>query len=247
MVDYDNYQINKGEAIKCFSIGYLVLFAISFLFYKSLFFSFIAGFSLVFLVDPYKKYRLEQRYQQVGQEFRDMLVSLDSSLAAGRNILSAFEEARENLSLIHSDQALLVQELTYFCRDVIENRNGVEQLLNDWAKRCRLEDVRNFVDVYVACRRTGGDMAGMVRDCLQIISEKMAIESEIRTMMAQKKLEGRIIALMPILVIAFLNFFSPAYLQVMYTGFIGRFIMSLALLTMVFALIWSQRLMKVRV
>lgn len=247
MIDYESYKIGEKEAIKWLGIGYSVLFVISYLFYKSLIFSFLAGFFLVFLVKPYKRYRIDQRKAAVRDQFKDMLVSLDSSLAAGRNMVAAFQEARDNLSLIHGESALLVQELTYFLRDVMENRNGVEQLLIDWAGRCAIEDVRNFVDVYVTCRRTGGDLASLVRECLAIISEKMSIEKEIRTMMAHRQLEGRIIALMPIGVIGFLNVFSPAYLQVMYTTLSGRIIMTGALATMTAALVWTYKLTKLEV
>lgn len=246
MVDYETYEIKGQEAISFLAIGYGALFFISYLFYKSLPLSLASGFLVIFLITPYKKFRISKRYEEVSIQFRDLLLSLDSSLAAGRSGISAFEEARDNLSLIHSKDAALVQELTYLCRDVIENRNGVEQLLIDWARRCRLEDVRNFVDVYVTCRKTGGDMGGVVRECLHTISEKMAIESEIKTMLSHKKLEGRVIGLMPIAVIGFLNIFSPAYLQVMYTTVAGRGIMTMALITMLVAIAWSHKLMKVR-
>ena len=67
-------------------------------------------------------------------------------------------EGYENLLLIYDKDSPLPSELRYMLKGMIENRESEEELLTDFARRSRQEDIRNFVDVYKACRITGGDM-----------------------------------------------------------------------------------------
>lgn len=81
----------------------------------------------------------------------------------------------------------------------------------------------------------------------EILNDKMSIEKEIKTLVAQKKLEGKIITVMPLCVIIFLNIISPDYLQVLYSTFAGRIVMTLALAGMATAYLMTERLTDIEV
>jgi tight adherence protein B len=130
---------------------------------------------------------------------------------------------------------------------MIENRENVEELLSDFAARTGQEDIINFVDVYKACRMTGGDMERVIANSTEVMMDKMQIEKEIRTLTAQKKFEGRIISAMPLVVVLFLNIFSPDYLAVMYETVGGRVVMSIALFGIVFAYRMMMKLTEIEV
>ena len=164
-----------------------------------------------------------------------MLYSLSASVATGRNMAKALAEAFENLKLMYKDETPLMGELRYMVKSISENRDNEEKLLIDFAGRSCLEDIRNFVDVYLACRETGGDMEKVIESTSEVIMDKMSIEREIKTLTAQKQFEGKIISIMPVLVILLLNVFSPDYLEVMYLTIQGRLIMTLALAGILFA------------
>ena len=65
----------------------------------------------------------------------------------------------------------------------------------------------------------------------------MNIEREIKALTAQKKLEGRMIALMPIAMLLCLNLVSKTYIAPLYTTFMGRLIMTGCLAATVFG-VW---------
>jgi tight adherence protein B len=77
--------------------------------------------------------------------------------------------------------------------------------------------------------------------------DKMEIEKEIRALTAQKKFEGRIISIMPLTVVLFLNIFSPDYLAVMYETFSGRLVMTVSLAGIVAAYRMMMKLTEVAV
>ena len=59
-----------------------------------------------------------------------------------------------------------------------------------------------------------------------VIIDKITIEKEIEEIVSRKKNEGIFIFAMPIIVIIFLNVFSPDYIAPLYDAFIGRIIMT---------------------
>ena len=145
------------------------------------------------------------------------------------------------------EETPMVQELVYMVKEINENREREEKILSDFALRSGADDIRNFVDVYLTCRETGGDTVKVITNATDIIVEKMAIQREIRTLTAQKQLEGKIISLMPIGVVLGLNIFYPDYLQVMYETLVGRIIMTLALAGIALAYQMTQKLSSIEV
>jgi len=234
-VDYGTYELSNKERRNFFAIGYISAFSLCLLFYNSILLSLLCGFLVLFAFEKYSGYKAEKRRAFLLIQFKDMLYSLSASVATGRNMAKALAEAFENLKLMYKDETPLMGELRYMVKSISENRDNEEKLLIDFAGRSCLEDIRNFVDVYLACRETGGDMEKVIESTSEVIMDKMSIEREIKTLTAQKQFEGKIISIMPVLVILLLNVFSPDYLEVMYLTIQGRLIMTLALAGILFA------------
>ena len=123
-----------------------------------------------------------------------------------------------------------------------ENRENEERILSEFADRSNVEDIRDFVEVYLTCRTTGGDLHQVIANASHILMEKMAIERDIKVMISQKKFEGKIISIMPILVIVSLNAASPGYLDSLYDSVAGRLVMTLALAGMFTAYLLTERI-----
>ncbi|MGI6721945.1 MAG: type II secretion system F family protein [Anaerovoracaceae bacterium] len=189
----------------------------------------------------------EKRRALLLTQFKDLLYSMSASIATGRMMSAALEEGLENLKLIYDEDTPLVRELKYIVRSVGENRGHEQELLADFARRSGCEDIRNFVDVYAACRQTGGNMERVIAEATEVLTEKMTIEREIKALTSQKKFEGNIIITMPIAVVMLLNVVSPDYLQVMYQTLAGRLVMTLALAVMAAAYILMIRLTRIEV
>ena len=110
-----------------------------------------------------------------------------------------------------------------------------------------MEDIKNFVDVYLACRTTGADLETVIGNSTEILMDKIDIEKEIRALTAQKQFEGKIITVMPVAVVVLLNILSPDYLSVMYSTLTGRLLMTLSLAGIAVSYIMTQKLMRIEV
>lgn len=61
-------------------------------------------------------------------------------------------------------------------------------------------------------------------------------------MLSQKKLESKILAVMPVALTAMINIASADYLAVMYQTFAGRLIMTAALIGTAGSFVWSTKM-----
>lgn len=245
MTDYRIYILSKRERFIVDAAMAVFLAAIGFLFFQN-------PLSLVLLPFVRKKshnlyahYRKIKRQKQLLQEFRDFLFSLSASFSTGRHMTEAMKEAKTALEHIYGMNGLLAEELRYMLKAVEETGQSEQIVFADFANRTGLEDIRLLSEVYIVCRATGGNMTAAVNKAASLLTEKIHLEMEIETMLSQKKLEGTIIALMPTVMIFFLLWMSPSYLEPMYTTTAGRLLMAAALVINAFAYYWMEKMTNV--
>jgi len=239
------YYKKDGHWVRFLAIGYLVMFSIAQIFYDNILFSCICGLCVFLFIERYKGFLEEKRKRMLRDQFKDFLYSLSASLATGRQLQSSLKEATINLGYIYSADSPLMLELKGMVNSMEENRESEEQILTGFAHRSKVEDISNFVEVYLSCRETGGDLNMVVSNASTILIEKMMIEKDIKVMTSQKKFEGKIISAMPILVIMLLNIASPGYLDKLYETTPGRIIMTIALAGICLAYAWTDQIMKI--
>ena len=109
------------------------------------------------------------------------------------------------------------------------------------------EYINDFVNVYVICRSMGGDLERIITHTTEILTDKMAIDREIRALTAQKKVEGRIISLMPFLMLLMMNLFSYSYVEPLYTTAAGRILMTAALAATVWGIYLMEKISDVQI
>lgn len=234
-----------GHWVRFYFIGYGSLFAMAQIFYANFMFSFTCGLGIFLFTDRYKKYLKEKHKKILRDQFKDLLYSLSASLATGRQLQSSLKDAAVNLGVMYSADSPLLVELKGMIEAMEENRESEEQLLMGFAQRSDIEDISNFVDVYLSCRQTGGDLNIVVSNASATLMEKMMIEREIKVMTSQKQFEGKIISAMPVLVIMLLNVASPGYLEKLYDTIPGRIIMTIALAGICLSYVMTDRIMKI--
>ncbi len=239
--DYSVYELSKKERAVFCSIGYSCIFAGTFLFYRCVPVSALSGALVILLLPRCASELAQRRREDLNRQFRDLLYSLSSSIAAGRQMREALFEAEETLAILYPPQAPIMEELRHMNKSMKENNESDRRLLADLADRSGCEDIRSFVQVYLTCRNMGGDLEQIIAHTSNIIVQKMEINGQIQALTAQKKTEGRMISLMPFAMLLGLNLLSPAYVQVLYHGLAGRMIMTGCLGGVIFGILLMER------
>ena len=231
----------KSSLIKPVIIGSVKSFILFFLFYKSFVLSFILALIYgIINIKTYEKRRIEEWRWQMDLEFREVMTGISSALNAGYSVENSFKEAKMDLLLLYGNNSVMVKELDIINSKLMLNQ-PLENVLMEFARRCEVEDINNFAEVFQTAKRTGGNLIDIARSSADKISNKIETSREIRTMVSGKRMEGRIMALMPLAIIIYFWISSPGFLDCLYAP-AGRPIMTVLLIIYVAAYKWSERI-----
>lgn len=246
LIVYDEYQMQLKEKTLVIIGAGIGLAVIGFVFYKHVIFSLLLSLNGLWFPRLWVSMRIKRRKDKLLVQFRQALYCLSSSLTAGKSIENAFRDALDDLKLLFIDPAsLIVREFGAIVHR-LDNGEQIEKAVADFARRANIEDISNFADVLVTCKRTGGNLVEVMRRTSAILSEKLEVQTEISVMLAQKKFESTILLAAPIGIIAILSFTSADYMEPLFQG-AGRIIMTASLGVLCFCLWLTRKLMRIAV
>jgi tight adherence protein B len=246
VIDYNIYLMDRREKTKYMALGAVGCFGVGMIFFSNVIIALVFT-GLAYFYPEYKAREIiKTRKTELSLQFRDALYSLSSSLGAGRSLESAFKTALNDLRILYPDKTTyIIREFEFICRR-IELNQPVEEALFDFAKRSGLEDIRNFADVIVICRRTGGNLVQVIKNTSNIISDKMGIRHDIEMNLTKQKYEQKILNLMPLIFIAMIKFGGSGYMDSLYTSLKGYLLMALALAIIVASYVISRKIFDIR-
>ena len=193
-----------------------------------------------------KKRRLEEQKRRLTIQFKSLMESLVTSLNAGYSLERAFLDAYRDLQLIYEKDELIFPELGII-RSGLSVNLPIEKLLSDFGNRSGIEDIRNFANVIMAAKKSGGNLIHIIQKTVNSITDKMEVEEEIETLITAKKLEERIMMVMPYGIIFYLRVTNGEFLEILYHNALGAILMTVFLMVIYLADIWAASIMEIRV
>jgi tight adherence protein B len=128
----------------------------------------------------------------------------------------------------------------------LEMNQTIETVLQEFAEKFPMEEVRDFAEIITVARKMGGNMVQISANAATRLTQSMELEQEIQTLLASRKYEGKIMGAIPLAMIAYLRIGSAGYLDSLYGNLFGVIFMSGCLALYMAALAWSVRLMDIR-
>lgn len=234
---YGTIRLTPWEILFCWLTGASMGGGIGYLFYHHPVPACIGALYGLRTPGQYKKARIKRRKEELRRQFRQSLHALISCLTAGKAVENAFSASVQDLRLIYPDPNTYI--LLEFERIDRRIRNGdpVEAALTDLCERAELEELRQFTEVFATCKRTGGNLAEVMRRTAHIIGDKLEIRQEIEVMLAGKRFEAKILGGAPLAVIVMLYGSSPDYMAPLYGNAAGAAVMTACLA--LFACCWK--------
>ncbi|WP_241675019.1 type II secretion system F family protein [Paenibacillus luteus] len=245
LIDYDRYQLTRKQFFAAALTAGLLLYGAVYLFYHSSLLSLIASCAGIAAPRFRRRVLVQQRKERLKLQFKEVLFSLTSSLAAGRSLENAFLSTLDDLRLLYPDPRTELLLEFQIVRFRLENAEPLEYALRHFADRAGVDEISQFVDALATCKRSGGDLLEVMKRTSVIIGEKLEIEQEIAVMIAQKKFEGRIMMAVPFVFLAFLSLAAPDYMAPLYGGR-GYLLLTGALLLLIFCFWLMAKLMTIR-
>lgn len=197
--DYTVYILTSRQKILAVIAGFLIGFLAGYIYYESTVIGLIAGLIVGYkAISIYQNKLFNDRKKELRLQFRDLLESLSNSFTVGRTAIGAFQSARVDMLAEHGKDAYITHETELIC-DAYEKR-GIEirDLLTDFARRSGLDDISSFAGVFQVSTELGGDIAKVIRETRDMISDKLETELEIQTIVTGQKNQLNVLAVMPL-------------------------------------------------
>lgn len=207
--DYTYYQLSFTEKLTAMLAGFLMGFIASYIYFGIASLSIIVALICSYkAISIYQKMLFNKRIKELRLQFRDLLESLSNSYTVGMTGNRAFHAAYDDMKIEHGEKAYITKEMKLICdaRDTqgIEIKDG----LKDFAQRSGIDDVLSFAGVFEVSSELGGDIAKVIRETRDIISDKIEIELEIQTMVTSQKSQLNVLAIMPFVMVLLTKSFN---------------------------------------
>jgi tight adherence protein B len=173
------------------------------------FFSALAGVAGFFAPLGAVRYYRQRRIQRFNTQLVEALQQMANALRAGLTFTQALDQiGRESA-------APLRQEFSLFSKEV---KLGVpiEEALINMAKRVGSEDLELVATSTNIARQLGGNMAEMFEVISATIRERFRLEGKIRALTSQGKMQGWIVASLPLWIGLFFNWYRPDLMEPMF-------------------------------
>lgn len=216
------------------------------LFYQSVF---AVVLILPFAVRNYREQELEkiaQKKREFLLQFQDMIQSMAAALGAGYSVENAIREAQKEMKVLYGNEAKISKELVLMVRQM-RVQIPMEQILEEFAQRVNLEDVKNFATVFRTAKRSGGNMLEIIQNTVRQIGDKMDVKREIDTILAAKSYEFKVMAVIPYIMIGYMLLSFPEFMSCLYGNAIGIGVMSICYVLYEVAYTFGKKLIRIDV
>lgn len=245
-MNYNYYRLSHFEWLLYGAEGVMACALISYTFYRSmLVFFLILPIGLFYPLIHRKKLK-ELRLFRLNQQFKEGILILAANLSAGYSIENALANSSRELDMLYGEDGMINREFFWMARQIQMNR-PVEQVFFEFAERSTLEDVRNFAQVFKAAKRSGGDLVAIINHTAGVIRDKYQVREEIANMTASKKLEQKIMNMIPFFLIVYIDRSSPGFFGMMYETGTGTILMTICLGVYGIAFWLSKRILDIPV
>ena len=209
-------------------VSILLVPAIAYLFYDSwlgLVPGAVAG-GLYYL--EWKKEKKKSDRRKTLLEFKSLMSAVDAAIEGGYSLENAFILAERDIGELYGRKCRLLARLRIMNRR-ISLHEPVDKVLSELAEEDGIEEIRAFADVIGIIRKTGGNTIRIVRESVRTISERIDVENDIAAIIAGKRLEQKIMVLMPFVIIFYTRLTMGRFMSTLYEGAAGRIFMTVML------------------
>ncbi len=163
----------------------------------------------------------KKRIAKIEKQLVEMLVMLSNGLKAGFGLMQAIDQAARQLD------APIADELKKLRRDT-QIGSSIEEAVTDFGRRVGSYDLEIVVTAILVQRNVGGNLSEILDNVAHTIRERDRIKGEIQTLVAEQKMSGIVIAMVPPIVAVLFYLLNRNYMQTLFTEQAGRIALGIA-------------------
>lgn len=244
--NYKSYVFSKKEWFFCMLQSLGITGIINFFCYRA-WWAWGLGIPIGIWYVRWKKQELAERRRRILQNhFKEVLQGLQTAVRAGYSMEQSVTECRKEMERLFGSKDDLVRELHYM-ESQMQVGVPVEQLFWNLGQRSGVEEIRNFGDIFLIARRSGGNLGKILGNLAEVLGEKIRVNGEIQVAIAGKKLEQLVMSLVPGGMILYMQMTSSGFLNVLYHNLPGTLVMTGCLGVYVFSFRMGRKIVRIQV
>lgn len=193
-----------------------------------------------------KKLLLFQKRGEARDQFKELMLLVSTGQKAGYSAENAFLSSYKDMRNLYGSESSVCRILKIL-QTGRENNIDFSVLWHQIGDQTQITEIQEFASVYEISGKRSGNMAVVMEKTAGIIIKKAETEKEIEVMLCARKLEQKIMNVMPFLIILYINITSPGYFDGLYHCVVGKFIMTMCLAIYLAAYILSQKMLPTKI
>ncbi|MCC2592890.1 type II secretion system F family protein [Tessaracoccus sp. OS52] len=183
--------------------------------------------------------RVSKRQKAFADQLDDTLVLMASNLRAGHSLAQALSSVASEADSPTSDE---------FWRVVNETRVGrpLTDSLNDTAARMQSDDFSWVSQAIGINREVGGNLAEVLDRVATTIRQRNEVRRLVATLSAEGRLSAMILILLPFVITGFLLITNPGYLAPFTESVIGYGLIVLGVIMLIIGAVWLNNTVKIK-
>ncbi|MBN4072058.1 type II secretion system F family protein [bacterium AH-315-F18] len=192
-----------------------------------------------FFVPAGTLYMMKRRRQKKFEEqLVDMLQSMTNSLKAGFSLPNSFEIIRKEMEPPMSQEVgIMVQEM----------RLGTEMVetLDHLEERMPCDDMSLIKTAIAISSEMGGNLNVVLASISTTIRERMRLQGKIDSLTAQGKIQSLVMSSLPGAFLVAVSYMTPGYLDPMWVTWTGWFLLFVAAVLNILAMLWIRKIVNI--
>lgn len=249
---YRSQSVNKrwekiwSEEIRVCTYTIVITVLIAVLFYRSIWACILAPIFYYIIRNKERKSKKEQQDKKLLEQFINGIRILNTSLQAGVAMENAWVEVEKEIKHLYGEEDFFYQKMREINHAVTLN-NPIEKQFLKFAQDTGLEDIIQFAELFEYGKRSGGNWKKIIDSTVQRLNEKFETEKQIEVLVAEKQMEQRVMNIIPLGILAFLQFFSWDYMSVLYHNLLGVICMSIVLAGYCCSIFLAEKILQIKV
>ena len=183
------------------------------------------------------KRNIQQNRELLLMQFRECILAMAAALKAGYGIENALTESAGDMRKMFGERAFICREL-----EQMERGMGLhiplEEHWEDLGKRSGQADIGRFAQIFRIARQNGGNLSQILQSTSEQISSNIEAHREAMTILSGRQMEHRIMSMMPLGILLYVEWTTPGYFGPLYhnlqgilimTGCLGGYLMSVVI------------------
>ncbi len=188
----------------------------------------------------------EQVLFSIETGFKEWLFYVKSGLSSGKSVELAIWDCKNSFSKCVGMKNPILPGLEQIYRG-LELRVPIEKCIHEFGEATGVEAIQDFAVVFQIAKRQGGQMTVILERTIRHICAQIDLRMEISSMIYAKKLEQRIMCIMPFGIMFFVGRASGGYFTPLYHNLQGTLIMSVCMGVYLGGVWWGECLTRIRI